>query len=99
MKMKIVEPKAWICTICSSEAVATSSGWICPKCVDQSSFMGRVLQATKRLTETDGLVVLESLDDLELDISDHEVRENVAHIELEDMAEVCGERVWITVVR
>ena len=61
--------------------------------------MGRVLQATKRLTETDGLVVLESLDDLELSISDHEVRENVAHIELEDMAVVCGERIWITVVR
>lgn len=64
-----------------------------------TSFADRVEEAKKYLTETDFLQTNEKLDELELSISDMEVHDDLAHVELEDMAEVCGERIWIKVLR
>ena len=63
------------------------------------SFEKRVELAKEYLTGTDFPQTNEKLDELDLSISDLEVQDDLAHIELEDMAEVCGERIWITVVR
>jgi len=64
------------------------------------SFEERVEKAKKYLTDTEGLVMLENLDKFELEISDRELDEthdNIVHVELEDMSEVCGARKWVTI--
>lgn len=66
---------------------------------DRLSFEQRIEVAKDYLTGTDHPTTNEKLDELDLSISDMEIHEDLAHIELQDMAEGCCERIWIAVVR